>query len=73
MDDDVPEGARGKLIARKQEWARDGRLLTGTTADPAAQRLPPGQTLASVLGAETYEKFATHARAVGLDPALVAG
>ena len=35
--------------------------------------LPPGQTLASVLGAETYEKFATHARAVGLDPALVAG
>ena len=45
MDDDVPEGARGKLIARKQEWARDGRLLTGTTADPAAQRLPPGQTL----------------------------
>jgi DMSO/TMAO reductase YedYZ molybdopterin-dependent catalytic subunit len=37
---------REKLIARKQEWARDGRLLTGTTADPAVQRLPPGQRLA---------------------------
>jgi DMSO/TMAO reductase YedYZ molybdopterin-dependent catalytic subunit len=36
---------REKLIARKQEWARDGRLLTGTTADPAVQRLPPGQRL----------------------------
>jgi DMSO/TMAO reductase YedYZ molybdopterin-dependent catalytic subunit len=34
-----------KLIARKQDWARDGRLLTGTTADHAAVRLPPGQTL----------------------------
>ncbi len=26
-------------------WARDGRLLTGTTADPARDRLPPGQRL----------------------------
>jgi DMSO/TMAO reductase YedYZ molybdopterin-dependent catalytic subunit len=33
-----------KLIVRKQEWARDGRLLTGTTAPPE-QRLPPGQRL----------------------------
>ncbi len=33
-----------KLIARKQEWAREGRLLTGVAADPAV-RLPPGQTL----------------------------
>ncbi len=31
-----------KLIAAKQKWARDGRLLTGTAAPPA-QRLPPGQ------------------------------
>jgi DMSO/TMAO reductase YedYZ molybdopterin-dependent catalytic subunit len=38
-------GRRDKLIARKQDWARDGRLLTGTTADPAQQRLPPGQAL----------------------------
>ncbi len=34
-----------KFIAAKQRWARDGRLLTGTTADPAIVRLPPGQTL----------------------------
>ena len=36
---------REKLIETKQEWARDGRLLTGQTADPARDRLPPGQTL----------------------------
>jgi DMSO/TMAO reductase YedYZ molybdopterin-dependent catalytic subunit len=36
---------RDKLIEKKQDWARDGRLLTGTTADPARDRLPPGQTL----------------------------
>jgi len=33
-----------KLIARKQDWARQGRLLTGNTAPPE-QRLPPGQRL----------------------------
>lgn len=32
-----------KLIERKQDWAREGRLLTGTEADPGTQRLPPGQ------------------------------
>lgn len=32
-----------KLVERKQDWAREGRLLTGRTADPAAVRLPPGQ------------------------------
>lgn len=42
--EDTPETVNAKLVARKQEWARDGRLLTGTTADPA-QRLPPGQRL----------------------------
>ncbi len=41
--DDSPR--RDKLIAAKQAWARQGRLLTGTTADPARDRLPPGQTL----------------------------
>lgn len=35
---------REKLVARKQEWAREGRLITGTTAPPE-QRLPPGQRL----------------------------
>ena len=38
---------REKLIRRKQEWAAEGRLLTGQTArqgiDRGAQRLPPGQ------------------------------
>ena len=33
---------RDKLIAQKQEWARQGRLLTGHAG---AARLPPGQTL----------------------------
>jgi len=33
-----------KLIGRKQEWAREGRLLTGQSAPPE-QRLPPGQRL----------------------------
>jgi DMSO/TMAO reductase YedYZ molybdopterin-dependent catalytic subunit len=36
---------RDKLIEAKQDWAREGRLLTGITADPARDRLPPGQTL----------------------------
>ena len=46
-DDEVPltGKVRDKLIEKKQEWAREGRLLTGETADPARERLPPGQTL----------------------------
>lgn len=32
-----------KLVETKQKWAGEGRLLTGQSADPAAQRLPPGQ------------------------------
>ncbi len=35
---------RSKLIAAKRQWAADGRLLTGTTAE-STQRLPPGQRL----------------------------
>jgi len=41
MGDDN-SGKRDKLIARKQEWAREGRLLTGHAG---AERLPPGQKL----------------------------
>jgi DMSO/TMAO reductase YedYZ molybdopterin-dependent catalytic subunit len=37
--------ARDKLVAAKQEWARQGRLLTGHAGDPARDRLPPGQRL----------------------------
>ena len=35
--------ARKKLVASKQRWAREGRLLTGRSARPESQRLPPGQ------------------------------
>jgi DMSO/TMAO reductase YedYZ molybdopterin-dependent catalytic subunit len=42
-DEEITGRNRDKLIARKQDWAREGRLLTGTTADPSLQRLPPGQ------------------------------
>lgn len=66
-DDDVEITGkiRDKLIERKQDWAREGRLLTGTTADPERERLPPGQRLVKDwpvldLGAEpdvTEQKF----------------
>ena len=48
-DSEVPiQGQiRDKLIEAKQAWAREGRLLTGTDADPARDRLPPGQRLAT--------------------------
>jgi DMSO/TMAO reductase YedYZ molybdopterin-dependent catalytic subunit len=36
---------KDKLIEKKQGWAREGRLLTGTHADPTRERLPPGQSL----------------------------
>jgi DMSO/TMAO reductase YedYZ molybdopterin-dependent catalytic subunit len=32
-----------KLIAAKQRWAREGRLLTGATDPGRTRRLPPGQ------------------------------
>lgn len=46
-DDEIPiiGKARDKLVERKQQWARQGRLLTGTTGDPDQDRLPPGQRL----------------------------
>jgi len=44
MSDDKNEGAiKGKLIASKQKWAREGRLLTGMPDEAHANRLPPGQ------------------------------
>ncbi len=46
-DKEKPPGFRDKLIETKQQWARDGRLLTGVEADPAHVRLPPGQKLVS--------------------------
>jgi DMSO/TMAO reductase YedYZ molybdopterin-dependent catalytic subunit len=46
-EDDIPltGEVREKLVRTKERWAEEGRLLTGTTADPARDRLPPGQTL----------------------------
>lgn len=46
-DEDVPLTGklREKLVERKQDWARDGRLITGHTDAAHAVRLPPGQTL----------------------------
>jgi DMSO/TMAO reductase YedYZ molybdopterin-dependent catalytic subunit len=35
--------ARRKLVESKRRWAREGRLLTGRSARPEAERLPPGQ------------------------------
>ncbi|HEX7970575.1 MAG TPA: sulfite oxidase-like oxidoreductase [Stellaceae bacterium] len=34
---------RRKLVESKERWAREGRLLTGRSARPAEERLPPGQ------------------------------
>lgn len=34
---------RRKLVETKERWAREGRLITGRSAPPAAERLPPGQ------------------------------
>lgn len=42
MTDDTPND---KLIAAKEAWARQGRGLTGASADPRHDRLPPGQHL----------------------------
>jgi DMSO/TMAO reductase YedYZ molybdopterin-dependent catalytic subunit len=41
----MDDATNDKLIEAKRQWARDGRLLTGTTADPTQDRLPPGQRL----------------------------
>jgi len=43
-DDDNPHAnVNEKLIRTKEKWAKDGRALTGTAADPARDRRPPGQ------------------------------
>jgi DMSO/TMAO reductase YedYZ molybdopterin-dependent catalytic subunit len=34
-----------KLTRTKQQWAREGRFLTGREATPGSERLPPGQHL----------------------------
>ena len=45
-DDDKLAESRPKLVAAKERWAREGRLLTGGHgARPENERLPPGQHL----------------------------
>lgn len=44
-DVETEGGVRDKLVATKEAWARQGRGLTGAAADPARDRLPPGQRL----------------------------
>ncbi|WP_338663013.1 sulfite oxidase-like oxidoreductase [Pararoseomonas sp. SCSIO 73927] len=45
LPEGTPPGVKEKLVRTKERWAEEGRLLTGTTADPARDRLPPGQRL----------------------------
>jgi DMSO/TMAO reductase YedYZ molybdopterin-dependent catalytic subunit len=40
---DDPASIRPKLIAAKEQWAREGRLLTGSPDLQRTSRLPPGQ------------------------------
>ena len=42
-DDGMLGKVMAKLVKTKQQWARDGRLLTGEVAQPDLVRLPPGQ------------------------------
>jgi DMSO/TMAO reductase YedYZ molybdopterin-dependent catalytic subunit len=44
MSDENDEGRiKDKLIRSKQEWAKEGRLLTGMPDERHVNRLPPGQ------------------------------
>lgn len=46
MAGEKDEGAiKDKLIASKEKWAREGRLITGAPDAAHARRLPPGQKL----------------------------
>lgn len=42
-DDGDGGGIREKLVATKEKWARERRLITGATDEAHANRLPPGQ------------------------------
>ncbi|MEZ5765662.1 MAG: sulfite oxidase-like oxidoreductase [Xanthobacteraceae bacterium] len=44
MSDDQPP-PQTKLSRTKEQWARDGRFLTGRAARSESERLPPGQHL----------------------------
>ena len=42
---DPHEDVNAKLIRTKEQWARDGRALTGTSSDERLNRRPPGQRI----------------------------
>ena len=42
-DDKNGEAINAKLIAAKEKWARERRLITGQTDEAHVNRLPPGQ------------------------------
>lgn len=42
-DDGDAHGIRQKLVATKEKWARERRLITGAPDEAHANRLPPGQ------------------------------
>jgi DMSO/TMAO reductase YedYZ molybdopterin-dependent catalytic subunit len=42
-DDQAQSGLQHKLLAAKQRWAKEGRLLTGRIDPNRTRRLPPGQ------------------------------
>ncbi|WP_315835539.1 sulfite oxidase-like oxidoreductase [Bradyrhizobium prioriisuperbiae] len=42
---DETDPSPSKLTRSKQRWAKEGRFLTGRTARPEEERLPPGQHL----------------------------
>lgn len=45
MSADQPPPPETKLTRTKQQWAREGRFLTGLATRPDSERLPPGQHL----------------------------
>jgi DMSO/TMAO reductase YedYZ molybdopterin-dependent catalytic subunit len=45
MTEPEPPSDPSKLTLSKQRWAHEGRFLTGRTARPETERLPPGQHL----------------------------
>jgi DMSO/TMAO reductase YedYZ molybdopterin-dependent catalytic subunit len=45
MADEAEPPPDSKLTRSKQRWAQEGRFLTGKSARPDEQRLPPGQHL----------------------------
>jgi DMSO/TMAO reductase YedYZ molybdopterin-dependent catalytic subunit len=45
MADEAPPDDETKLTRTKRRWAEEGKFLTGRTARPEDERLPPGQHL----------------------------